>query len=57
MNQGFFQQLMQGSSHYVHSPKIIEKFIDAKPLLRKLLLQMDNCVKDTKNNHLNSYFS
>ncbi len=47
---------MQGSSHYVHSQKVIDKFIGAKPLPIKLLLLMDNCVKELKNDHLHSYF-
>jgi hypothetical protein len=29
-----------------------KKFIDIKPLFRKLLLQMDNYVKDNNNRHL-----
>jgi hypothetical protein len=53
----FFWQLMQGSSHYVHSLKVIDKFIGAKPLPIKLLLLMDNFVKELKNDHLHSYFS
>ncbi len=28
-----------------------------KPLPRKLLLQMNNCVKDNKNDHLLAFFS
>jgi hypothetical protein len=44
----FFQQLMQESSHYVHSLKVIDKFIGGKPLPRKLLLLMDNCVEEIK---------
>jgi hypothetical protein len=48
---------MQGSSHYVHSLKVINKFIGVKLLLRKLWLQMANCVKDTKNYHLLAFLS
>jgi hypothetical protein len=32
--------------------KAPETFVGAKPLLKQLLLQMDNCVKDNKNQHL-----
>jgi hypothetical protein len=32
--------------------KALETFVGAKPLLKQLLLQMDKCVKDNKNQHL-----
>ncbi len=37
--------------------KLMYKIVNVKPLLRKLLLQMDNCVKDNKNHHLLVFFS
>jgi hypothetical protein len=37
--------------------KVLEKFIDTKPLLRKLLFKMDNYVKDNKNHHLLAFLS
>jgi hypothetical protein len=35
----------------------LEKIVGAKPLLRNLLLQMDNCVKDNKNWHFLAFRS
>jgi len=37
--------------------KVLETFVGAKPLLKKLLLQMDNYVKDNKNLHLLVFLS
>jgi hypothetical protein len=37
--------------------KVIEQVVGAKPLPKKLLLQMDNCVKDNKNQHLLVFLS
>jgi len=34
-----------------------KKIVGVKPLPRKLLLQMDNCVKDNKNHHLLAFLS
>jgi hypothetical protein len=48
----FFEQLMQGSMQCLKALKALEQAIGAKPLPKKLLLQMDNCVKDNKNQHL-----
>jgi len=53
----FFQKLMHGSSFYLVSLKALEKFINAKPLLRKLFFQMDNCVKNNKDRRLHFYLS
>jgi hypothetical protein len=51
----FFQKLMHGGSHCLATLKVLEKYcITIKPLLRKLILQMYNCVKDRKNYHLNT---
>jgi len=38
------------------SLKALEQVVGAKPLLEKLLLQMDNYVKDNKNRHLLVFF-
>ncbi len=45
----FFQQILQGSSYCSNILKLANKIVDVKPLLRKLFLHMDNCVKDNKN--------
>jgi len=37
--------------------KALEQVVGAKPLPKKLLLQMDNCVKDNKNRHLLIFLS
>jgi hypothetical protein len=34
-----------------------DKIVGEKPLPRKLLLHMDNCVKDNKNSHLLTFLS
>jgi hypothetical protein len=36
---------------------VLETFVGAKPLLKKLLLQMDNYVKDNKNLRLLVFLS
>ncbi len=48
----FFHPLKQGSFHY-----LLKKLISVKPLTRKMLLQMDNYVKDNKNRHLLTFLS
>ncbi len=37
--------------------KALEQFVGAKPLPRKLLFQMDNCMKDNKNRYLLAFLS
>jgi hypothetical protein len=37
--------------------RVLKRFIDAKPLLRKLLFLMDNYMKDNKNHHLLAFLS
>jgi hypothetical protein len=37
--------------------RALEQVVDAKPLPKKLLLQMNNCVKDNKNWHLFAFLS
>jgi hypothetical protein len=49
--------LLQGKLHCIHELFTLEKNISTKPLPRNLLLQMDNCVKDNKNQHLLSFLS
>jgi hypothetical protein len=46
-----FQQIVQGSSHCLNAWKHVDKIVGAKPLLRKVFFQMDNCVKDNNNHH------
>jgi hypothetical protein len=52
-----FAHLLQGKSHCVCELCTLEKIVGAKPLLKKLLFQMDNCVKDNKNQHLLAFLS
>jgi hypothetical protein len=40
---------MLGSWQCLKALKVPKQVVGAKPLLKKLLLQMDNCVKDNKN--------
>jgi hypothetical protein len=53
----FFQQILQGSSHCLNALKPTDKIVGVKSLLRKLIFQMDNCVKDNKNHHLLMFLS
>jgi len=53
----FFQQILQGSSHCLNALKHVDKIVGVKPLQRKLLLQLDNCVKDNKNCHMLEFLS
>ncbi len=48
---------MRGSSQCLKALKAPEQVIGAKPLRKKLLLQMDNCVKDNKNQNLLVFLS
>jgi hypothetical protein len=41
----------------VKALKAFEQVVGAKPLPKKLSLQMDNCVKDNKNQHLLVFLS
>jgi hypothetical protein len=45
----FFFCLLQGKSCCVHILCMLEKIVSAKPLPKKLLLQVDNCMKNKKN--------
>jgi len=53
----FFQQILQRSSCCLNALKHADKIVGVKPLPRKLLLHMDNCVKDNKNCHLLPFLS
>jgi hypothetical protein len=53
----FFQQILQGSFHCSNALKLMDKIIGVKPLPRKLLFQMNNCVKDNNNHHLLMFLS
>jgi hypothetical protein len=48
---------MQGSSHCLNALKVANKIVGVKPLPRKLLFKLDNCVKDNKNHHMLVFFS
>jgi hypothetical protein len=48
---------MQGSLWCLKALKAPKHIVGAKPLTKKLLLQMDNCVKDNKNQHLLVFLS
>jgi len=45
----FFACLLQGKSCCICELRTLEKIVGVKPLLRNLLFQMDNCMKDNKN--------
>jgi len=53
----FFSFLMRGRFRCMKALKALEQFVGAKPLPRKLLLQMDYCVKDNKNRYLLTFLS
>jgi hypothetical protein len=55
--KAFFQQILQGNSHCLSALKLVDKIVGVKPLQRKLLLQMDNCVKNNKNRQLLTFLS
>jgi hypothetical protein len=48
----FFAHFLQGKSCCTCELKTTNQAIGPKPLLKKLLLQMDNCVRDNKNRFL-----
>jgi hypothetical protein len=53
----FFEYLIQRNSRCVKALKAPEQVVGAKPLPKKLLLQMDNYVNDNKNWHLLVFLS
>ncbi len=53
----FFACLLQGKSHCIRELHTLEKIVGTKPLSNNLLLQMDNYVKDNKNQHLLAFLS
>jgi hypothetical protein len=48
---------MQRNSSCLNTLKLVKKIVGVKPLPRKLLLQMDNCVKDNMNHPLRAFLS
>jgi hypothetical protein len=48
----FFAHFLQGKSCYTCELKTTNQVVGPKPLLKKLLLQMHNCVNDSKNRSL-----
>jgi hypothetical protein len=56
LQNDFFEHLMQGSSWCLKALKVPKQVVGAKPLPKKLLLQMDNYVKDNNNWHLLVFF-
>ncbi len=53
----FFSLLMWGKSRCVQALKAPKNFVGAKLLPQKLLLQMDNCMKDNNNRYLWAFLS
>jgi hypothetical protein len=53
----FFACLLQGKLCYKFELKTPSQSIGPKPLLKKLLFQMDNCVKENKNRYLLAFLS
>jgi hypothetical protein len=52
-----FKRLLQAKSCCTSELKTPSEVVSPKPLLRKLLLQMDKCVKDNKNRYLLTFLS
>jgi hypothetical protein len=48
---------MQRNSSCLNTLKLVKKIVGVKPLPRKLLLQMDNYVKDNMNHPLLAFLS
>ncbi len=48
---------MQGSSCCIRELKMQKQEVSPKPMPRNLLLQMDNYMKDNKNQHLLTFIS
>ncbi len=49
--------MLQGKLQCIHKLHTLNQIVGPKPLLKNLLLQMDNCVKDNKNRHLLAFLS
>jgi hypothetical protein len=52
-----FAHLLQGKSCYTSELKTPSESVGPKTLPKKLLLQMDNCVKDNKNRYFLTFLS
>ncbi len=53
----FFVHLLQGKSCCIHELCTLEKIVNAKHVPRNLLLQVNNCMKDNKNQRLLTFLS
>ncbi len=49
--------MLQGKLHCICELCTLDQIVGSKPLPKKLLLQMDNCIKDNKNRHLLTFLS
>ncbi len=56
-HNSFFACMLQGKLRCIHKLRTLDQIVGLKPLPRNLLLQMDNCVKDNKNQHLLVFLS
>ncbi len=57
LQNSFFARMLQRKLCYICELCTSDQTVGAKPLLRNLLLQMDDCVKDNKNQHLLAFLS
>ncbi len=57
LQNSFFARMLQGKSCYIHELRTLDPIVCLKLLPKKLLLQMDNCVKDNKHQHLLKFLS
>jgi hypothetical protein len=55
--KAFFARLLQSKSHCTIELKTPNEVVGPKPLLKNLLLQIDNYVKDNKNSYLLAFLS
>jgi hypothetical protein len=53
----FLACFLQGKSQCIRELHTLEKIVGTKPLSNNLLFQMDNYVKDNKNQHLLAFLS
>ncbi len=57
LQNSFFVHIFQGKLHCIHELYTQNQIVSPKPLLINLFLQMDNCVKNSKNWHLLAFLS